>query len=122
MYTLARQHFDIDDLYKEIKQEIDNTHEFIETVQQRKLNETATMIAKWGIPIATFALIASIFGMNAKDFRFLYWFELLRTKPWPGYQPEMTSLSLLTLLLIGFVITLIVTFFFLKRLKRKVSV
>ena len=100
MYSLARENFDIDDFHREIKQEIDNTHEFIEAVHQRQLSETATKLAQWGIPIGIGALVASIFGMNAKDFKFLHWIQIYRENPDFSFHWGMTSLSLFILIVL----------------------
>ena len=71
MYVLARKHFDIDDLFDEVKQEIDNTYEFLEQEESRergkKANElahAANRLVKFGIPLAAGALVTSFFGMN----------------------------------------------------------
>ena len=67
MYELARKHFDIDDFYKEIKGEIDDTHEYIELKQANRLSRIANYIAWIGIPLALAALISGLFGMNFND-------------------------------------------------------
>ena len=67
MYEIARRHFDIEDFYKEVKSEIDGTHEFLELVQSTKLSNDANILAKWGIPLAVAAVLTGLFGMNWKD-------------------------------------------------------
>ncbi len=67
MYELARKHFDIDDFYKEIKGEIDDTHEYIELKQANRLSRIANNIAWIGIPLALAALVSGLFGMNFND-------------------------------------------------------
>ncbi len=74
MYELARKHFDIDDFYKEIKGEIDDTHEYIELKQANRLSKTANYIAWIGLPLALAALITGLFGMNFNDLHIWeYW-------------------------------------------------
>ncbi|RLJ16843.1 hypothetical protein DJ031_15330 [bacterium endosymbiont of Escarpia laminata] len=78
MYTLAREHFDLDDLHKEVKAEIHETHEYLEMVNAAQLNkdsnqlsEAANRISSFGIPLAAGALAAGVFGMNIDDFHFI---------------------------------------------------
>ncbi len=74
MYELARKHFDIDDFYKEIKGEIDDTHEYIELKHSNRLSRLAIYIAWIGLPLALSALIAGLFGMNFNELHILeYW-------------------------------------------------
>lgn len=101
LYTLARKHFDIDDLYKEVKMEIDSTHDFMETLRQARLNKSANVLARLGIPLATGALVASIFGMNAKDFPLLDWGLILFSPQWwKDYGFRRPGISLLAMSLI----------------------
>lgn len=84
MYEQARKYFDIDDLFAEIKQEIDNTYEFLEQEESRNTTKRANQLArnantlvKLGIPIAIGALITSFFGMNVDNLFHLWecrWF------------------------------------------------
>jgi len=69
MYELNRKYFDIDDFFKEIKQEIDNTHDFFESVEANQLSKTANQLATWGIPMAAAGLVTGIFGISS--FRFV---------------------------------------------------
>ena len=64
MFALNRKHFDIDDFFKEIQQEIDNTHDFLELVEANKLGTAANKLATWGLPLAAGGMVAGIFGMN----------------------------------------------------------
>ena len=71
MFALNRKHFDIDDFFKEIQQEIDNTHDFLELVEANKLStaanklsQIANKLATWGLPLAAGGMVAGIFGMN----------------------------------------------------------
>ena len=71
MYEIARRHFDIEDFYKEVKSEIDGTHEYLEMVQSTKLSNDANILAEWGIPLAVAAVVTGLFGMNWKDLGFI---------------------------------------------------
>lgn len=117
MYALARKHFDIDELYKEVKQEVDTAHQFVEIIQQAKLTAqanklglAANKLAKIGIPIAAASLTASIFGMDARGYGFLrwldtFWTNIFNVQWWASLKPtEMISLSFLILFV--FVITI----------------
>ncbi len=70
MYNLARNHFDIEAFHNEVKDEIQETHAFLDMEQNKKLNESATRISYWGIPFATAAVVTGILGMNINDFNF----------------------------------------------------
>ncbi len=64
MYKLNRRYFSIDKFFNEIQQEINNSHDFLESTQANELNTAANRLAKFGIPLAVGALISGIFGMN----------------------------------------------------------
>ncbi len=68
MYALARECLDIDELYREVQEEIANTHDFLEQAEANKLAKAAKIIAEWGVPIASASLVASFLGMNKYDF------------------------------------------------------
>ncbi len=80
MYDLARKHFDIDELYAEVRREIETAHEFVtineqknSTVQAEKLATAANDLTKKGIPLAVAAVVAGIFGMNAGEYDIPAW-------------------------------------------------
>lgn len=64
MYSLARKRLDVDDLYREVQEEIASTHDSLEQAESNKLGKAANLIAQWGIPIALASVVASVFGMN----------------------------------------------------------
>lgn len=68
MYTLARECLDIDELYREVQEEIANTHDFLEQAETNKLSNAANLLARWGVPIAATSVVASLFGMNEYNF------------------------------------------------------
>lgn len=68
MYALARECLDIDELYREVQEEIANTHDFLEQAEGNKLGRAANIIAEWGVPIATASLVISLFGINKDNF------------------------------------------------------
>ncbi|MBA1332708.1 hypothetical protein QQ73_17050 [Candidatus Endoriftia persephone str. Guaymas] len=70
LYEKARKYFDLEDLYKEVKAEIHETHEYLEMDGSKDLNRAAVRLSQWGIPLAAGALVAGLFGMNISDFRF----------------------------------------------------
>lgn len=85
MYALARKYFDIDELYGETKEEIDTAHEREEMERQAQSTERMERLTNFGIPIATGALIASIFGMNADQYPFLKWISLILKNGIPNW-------------------------------------
>ncbi len=58
MYELARKHFDVDDMYNEVKAEIHETHEYLDMLDSRDLNQIANKIALIGLPLAAGGLVA----------------------------------------------------------------
>lgn len=116
MYTLTRQQFDIEELYAEVKEEIDNTNEFLEARDQGKISGDAYRLARFGIPLAVGALIASVFGMNAGYYPFLKWIKLFWMNRFAGITLGSTSVSFITLLVI--VVVPIIFLFFLLRNNR----
>jgi hypothetical protein len=63
MYQLARKHFDIDAFYKEVKDEIQETHSFLEMDGSKKLTKAATRLAMWGLPLAAIGVSAGVLSM-----------------------------------------------------------
>jgi hypothetical protein len=64
MYSLARKHMDVDDLFKEVKAEIDNGHEYLvagEGIEQSSRMEKLTWIATIGLAIS---IPLSLWGMT----------------------------------------------------------
>ena len=64
MYEIAREHFDVDTFFQEIKSEIDNTHEYLESVEANNLSRMANLIGRVGIPLMVASLLAGLLGMN----------------------------------------------------------
>ncbi len=64
MYALARECLDVDVLYREVQEEIANTHDFLEQAEANKLGSAANILAEWGIPLGVASVVASLFGMN----------------------------------------------------------
>jgi hypothetical protein len=60
MYALARKHLDIDELYKEVQEEINNAHDFMEQEESNKLSNAAHTLAKWGVPIGGASVAATL--------------------------------------------------------------
>lgn len=56
MYTLARKHMDVDELYKEVQQEIHNSHEFLLQKQQQAQTNLTTILTV----VASIGLLFSI--------------------------------------------------------------
>ncbi len=96
MYSLARKHFDVEPLFDEIKAEIHETYEYLETKRANSLADTANNIARWGIPFTAGALVTGIFGMNIHDF------NLVSCWPWIGGEcaPDKEAFSLLIVIAI----------------------
>jgi len=67
MYQLARKHFDIEFFYKEVKDEILETHEFLEMEGSKKLAKAATWLAWWGLPLATAGLSVGVLSLMSAE-------------------------------------------------------
>jgi len=92
MYSLAREQFDIADFYTEIKSEIENTHEFIELVEAKKLSKKANLIAWIGIPLAASALLTGLLSLNVDD---LHVWECFTAKC--PFNPEFWILAVISM-------------------------
>jgi len=90
MYSLARKQMDLDALFKEVKEEIDDSHEYLSTkeaIEQSDMMSRLTVVATIGL---VFGLAFSFLGMN-----------IFKTALWEKY----TGLSLLgTSVLAGFIL------------------
>lgn len=73
MYDLARNHFDINEFYDEVKREIDDTHEFLELKISRRVETLATWIAVIGFAITVMGVTIGLFSMQ--DMRILDHFK-----------------------------------------------
>jgi len=103
MYDLARKHFDIDDFYAETKSEIDDTHEYLETVRANQLSEVGNKLANignaiaiFGIPLAVAGVIASLFSMDVEH---LHVWEYLNTGF--GFRPNWEFWTLFFIVIFG---------------------
>lgn len=68
MYTVARKYFDIDELYHEVKEKIDTAHQLEEMKRQAHATNRIEILTKRGIPIGVAAVVASVFGVNLKQY------------------------------------------------------
>ncbi|MCK9396910.1 MAG: hypothetical protein M0Q44_15120 [Methylobacter sp.] len=64
LYEINRKFLDIAQFFEEIRQEVDNTHEFLELVDSNNLATAANQLATYGIPLATAGLVTALFGMT----------------------------------------------------------
>ena len=64
MYELMRGALDIEPLFREVQQEIESTHEFLEAVEASRLSRVANMLAGLGLPMAAGGLTAALFSME----------------------------------------------------------
>ncbi|MCI5163858.1 MAG: hypothetical protein D3917_17960, partial [Candidatus Electrothrix sp. AX5] len=62
MYKIARESMDIDDLFKEVQEEISSTHEFLEMRANRRLGRIANIIA-------VLAAVAAFGSLLSEDLR-----------------------------------------------------
>ncbi|WP_031436016.1 magnesium transporter CorA family protein [Methylobacter tundripaludum] len=69
LYEINRKSLDIEQFFEEIRQEVDNTHEFLELVDSNSLATAANQLTIWGVPLATGGLVTALFGMS--DFHIL---------------------------------------------------
>lgn len=67
MYEINREFLDIEQFFKETKQKIENTHEFLELVESNNLASSANLLASWGIPLALGGLITALLSMEDRN-------------------------------------------------------
>ncbi len=63
LYEINRKFHDVDQYFDETQKEVDNLHEFMETVEANRLASAANRLATWGIPLAAGGLMAALFSM-----------------------------------------------------------
>ncbi|HFD31620.1 MAG TPA: hypothetical protein ENJ28_02740 [Gammaproteobacteria bacterium] len=71
MYQYARKHLDIDELFKEVEDEIKNTHEYFSMESSRDLNEAMANLSKWGLRITLFALPIGLLSISKENYEIL---------------------------------------------------
>jgi len=64
MYTLARKHMDIDDLFKEIQQEVNSNHEYLSIKQATRQTDTTTRLTVVATIGFVLAMATGFLGMN----------------------------------------------------------
>jgi hypothetical protein len=64
MYAMMRKWFDVDDLFAEVKSEIEATHEIAELVADKRNESSLQAITIGGLGIAFGALVGQVFGMS----------------------------------------------------------
>ncbi len=64
MYSLARKHMDIDDLFKEIQQEVNSNHEYLSIKQASRQADTTTRLTVVATIGFVLALATGFLGMN----------------------------------------------------------
>ncbi|MDD4273332.1 MAG: hypothetical protein PHG14_06340 [Desulfobacter postgatei] len=84
MYALNRHFFEIDDFFKEIKQEIDNMHDFLESVESNNLAEAAKKLTGWGLPLGAAGVSATILQWLC-DFNIPYCWENECSFDWDAF-------------------------------------
>jgi hypothetical protein len=67
MYNAARKSMDIDDLFKEVQEEISSTHEFLEMKASRRLGKIANRIACIGAVFAVGSLLPDVYREKIVD-------------------------------------------------------
>ena len=63
MYTRARRYMDVDDLFKEIQQEVNSTHEFIEVTVTSSIQKRAEDLALFAVPASLVAIFLALFSL-----------------------------------------------------------
>jgi hypothetical protein len=64
IYTMMRKWFDVDDIFSEVKSEIESTHEHLELVADIGTQRNINALTKFGLAIAGGALAGQILGMT----------------------------------------------------------
>jgi hypothetical protein len=73
LYAAARKGLDIDDLFKEVQQEINSTHEYLELVYTREQMESTTVMSWIGGGGLALALTMTFLSMNLLRFVSIDW-------------------------------------------------
>ena len=68
MYKVARKSMDIDDLFKEVQEEISSTHEFLEMQANRRLGKMANILTGLAAIIAVGSLLTESFRIATFEF------------------------------------------------------
>lgn len=101
MYTLARQALEVNELFSEVQQEVQSTHDYFQTEAAQELTDLNTRLAVGagiGLP---FALATGFLGMNL--LASAPGEELLRLgKPWTAGLALVLTLVLFMALILGF--------------------
>jgi len=64
LYTLARKSLDVDDLFREVQQEIESTHSYIELRDTQRQTQTTTLLSYIGAFGLALGLAMAFLGMN----------------------------------------------------------
>ncbi len=63
MYEINRESLEIDSFFTEVKQKIDNMHDFLESIESSVLAKSAQKLTKLGIPLAAVGATAAVLGL-----------------------------------------------------------
>lgn len=64
MYSLAREIMDVEEFYREIKEEIHNANDYLTAKESTELSETTTRLTKIATIVLPIVLASSFLGMN----------------------------------------------------------
>jgi len=64
LYTKMRKWLDVDEIYQEVKSEIESTHEHAELDAEKSTEEGLRTLTIYGLAIAAGALVGQVFGMS----------------------------------------------------------
>ena len=74
IYSKARRWLDVDDLFREMQQEVNSTHEFLEVIVGSSIQNRANLLARWGLPAALVGLLFGFFALGKDGWVFpLQW-------------------------------------------------
>jgi hypothetical protein len=73
IYTKMRKWLDVDEIYQEVKTEIESTHEHAELDAEKSTEEGLRTLTIYGLAIASGALVGQIFGMTYVTHDLLGW-------------------------------------------------
>ena len=68
IFELYKKSFEFKTMYKQIKDEIDRGDEYLNILQQNKLNDFTTNFSIYGVVLAGLAILVGFFGINFKFF------------------------------------------------------
>jgi len=118
MYTLARQHMDVDHLFRDIANEIDTADRVIAMHSEVNVSDRIELLTLFGLPVATLSLILSVLTfLESQHFGWKSLMQILVCNlKFERRHPSALMYGILTLLLLVFIERMI---WLIKRLRHR---